>query len=494
VSRSQVRSLLIGCVIAGSFLLTSSHAFADGPGWSITPTPESSMANAFLNSVSCTSPTFCMAVGVVGAPQKSLDEQWDGTEWSIVPTPAGGASLSAVSCTSPSFCMAVGVTTSNASISEEWDGASWSVLPTAPSEAEGISCTSPAFCMAVGTAYGFNAQTSTSTAASWDGTGWSDVATPDPSTSVNVLFGVSCLGPSSCVAVGEYYSPSGAANDSLMLSWNGTAWSMTPSPNAANSTLNFPQSVSCTSQDSCVAIGHAKIRDSDGSITIESQSYAWDGSTWSMLLTSNLGPLSGVACIAASSCVSVGASDTGTLLEYWNGSTWSPESSPPLPGTPDDLVSVACPIATFCVAVGGAQTDGVYGALAEMGGIPSPQVVTTTTMGSTTTSANYPTTTQVASGTSQPVTSPAQASDPVSAASASLAFTGPGRATEVVALIGGALVLLGLTGLLVPTLRRRVRPLHAFAESEAGPRDGGSAHGATAQRACRAVATWLLGR
>ena len=83
----------------------------------------SSVINAGLNDVSCTAANNCMAVGAfLGSIQGTsafqeftLAETWNGSTWTILPTPSprlpgGGAELNSISCTSSTSCMAVGET------------------------------------------------------------------------------------------------------------------------------------------------------------------------------------------------------------------------------------------------------------------------------------------------------------------------------------------------------------------------------------------------
>jgi len=87
-----------------------------------------------LTGVSCTSSTYCAAVGWY-APNSytlghTLIEAWDGTTWSIEPSPDpsnAGDILNGVSCTSPTSCMASGSKTTGRTLIESWDGTSWSV-------------------------------------------------------------------------------------------------------------------------------------------------------------------------------------------------------------------------------------------------------------------------------------------------------------------------------------------------------------------------------
>jgi hypothetical protein len=60
---------------------------------------------------------------------------------------------------------------------------------------------------------------------------------------------VSCNGPSACTSVG--YDSDG---NTLIESWNGSAWSIVPSPNVANA-RNTLSGISCTGPTACTAVG-----------------------------------------------------------------------------------------------------------------------------------------------------------------------------------------------------------------------------------------------
>jgi hypothetical protein len=62
--------------------------------------------------------------------------------------------------------------------------------------------------------------------------------------------------------------------------------------------------------------------------------------------------LHGVSCKSPTSCQAVGNAGTRTLVESWNGSTWSVAASPS-PGTQITVLSgVSCTSAASCTAVG----------------------------------------------------------------------------------------------------------------------------------------------
>jgi hypothetical protein len=62
-----------------------------GTKWTVQRLPSMAGANnTSATEVSCTSPTECMAVGregVFGTSFSSLSEQWNGTQWTMTPTP-----------------------------------------------------------------------------------------------------------------------------------------------------------------------------------------------------------------------------------------------------------------------------------------------------------------------------------------------------------------------------------------------------------------------
>jgi hypothetical protein len=194
----------------------------DGTNWTVQATRNPAGYNSStLAGVSCTAATACTAVGQHmlannSGSYETLAERWDGTSWAIQPTPAQPSSvfaaLVAVSCTSATSCIAVGHTNTDtfysddhvSTLSEAWDGTKWTIQPTpAPgssSDLNAVSCTSPTACTAVGH---YNTPTGKATLAErWDGTNWTIQSTPNPPGASSALFGVSCTSTTACTAVG----------------------------------------------------------------------------------------------------------------------------------------------------------------------------------------------------------------------------------------------------------------------------------------------------
>ena len=171
--------------------------------------------------VSCTSNTFCIAVGVTdnaGGESAVTVNRWNGTRWSLQRSPVfhsgGGATLFGVSCISRSFCIAVGTKGGYGSLRERWNGRRWSLQPAAPENPSyyrlhDVSCTSSNACIAVGDRYLYEGPLLPA-AERWNGTGWSIESVSRPSGAESmVLNGVSCLSSTACIVTGSFTDRAG---------------------------------------------------------------------------------------------------------------------------------------------------------------------------------------------------------------------------------------------------------------------------------------------
>src|SRR5215469_1750436 len=307
-----------------------SHAGDQGLTWSVVPSPnrKANPPENPLFGVPSLSAKSCTAVGY-GAKKdlnntlvepKPLVERWNGTAWSSVPFPnprtGTGNFLCGVSCVTAAFCAAVGRygqpdTAKSDPITEIWNGSTWSVAPNPQklhnADLASVSCVSATACTAVGSHRRLTAPRGT-LAESWNGSSWSVVPSADAGTSdKNVLAGVSCTSATACTAVGSYFDTGLAApaEQTLAESWNGSSWSVVPSPDLGTGTDNFLYSVSCTSGTSCTAVGTA----SHGTVA-DTLIESWNGSSWSAVPSpgaENIGALlRGVSCPSASMCMAAG--------------------------------------------------------------------------------------------------------------------------------------------------------------------------------------------
>jgi hypothetical protein len=324
----------VSCPSAGTCVAVGQHSNRVGVGvtlaeawngtsWHVqyTPSPAGTIGSQF-KGVSCVSPRACSAVGNYATQSGSnmaLAEGWNGTRWRIqaTPLPAGAAtsSLGGVSCTSASNCVAVGsYNTSTGSplpFADRWNGTSWSVQPMAAPVGTtyitltGVSCTSASHCVAVG---GYGARTGLLTLAEvWNGTSWHVQQTPNPVNGQGPQFsGVSCTSASACTAVGSYSGP--RIEQTLAERWDGTNWSLQPTPNQPGAARNELDGVSCTSASTCTAVGLTAL--SDG-VPPTALAMGWDGSGWHIQAVpvpagSSTSALAGVSC-TSSACTAAGS-------------------------------------------------------------------------------------------------------------------------------------------------------------------------------------------
>jgi hypothetical protein len=331
-------------------MLTTGAAQAGRPGdagprtWKIESTPNPVAADiSVLASVSCPYPGVCIAVGssaqTLSTPTVPLAERWNGKHWRIqrMPAPTGSSdTLYGVSCSSARACMAVGtafykVGRRTTTLAEEWNGTSWRVLATpaisGPAALYSVSCTSPMSCMAVGhTSDGRHAVVER-----WDGTTWRIQAIPQAARSTQFA-GVSCPTARACTAVG--YQNNGHARPSS-LSWNGTAWRVQAVPLPHGAPVGMFEAVSCTSPRACTATG------TDFDPRSPTLAERWNGRIWRVERTPNPPDyrgsfssvdLDGVACTSATACTASGEYSLGAaaayFLESWNGTRWRLDAAP----------------------------------------------------------------------------------------------------------------------------------------------------------------------
>jgi hypothetical protein len=304
-----------------------------------------------LQDVSCTSPTFCMAVGTddgyqgnYGPGEGAAAMSWNGESWTAlqVPTPDDfeieGMELTSVSCTSADYCLAVGSDSGediddpqppySAPWLETWNGMQWSLsYPPEPASVSsesllGVSCATSGFCLVVG-----DNESGPSVYASIDGK-IRLLANPAGTADFD-LDGVSCVSASFCVLVGS--DPEGSVGEV----WNGQRLAVMPGAAGSKPGANL-SAVACVSASQCVAIG--------------SPSESWNGKSWSAVTVAEPAGsadtvLSDMSCGSSAACQAVGFWSPNTkddpsfgLVESWDGKTWSVEVPQPVVGiasTPD---------------------------------------------------------------------------------------------------------------------------------------------------------------
>jgi hypothetical protein len=387
--------------LVGSIAVPLSVAAAS---WVIvsSPNPSASQFNR-LYGVTCPGPGQCWAVGASAITvDQTLIEQDTGNGWAIVSSPNTSSSqnngLKGVTCAGASDCWAVGGAANGSvgndqTLIEQDTGSGWAIVSSPNTSTNqdnslnGVSCVSANDCWAVGAhSNGSNAQTLIEQNT---GTGWAIVSSPDTSSSQNnYLEGVTCASASDCWAVGFSFSSSpigGLVDQTLIEAWDGTSWSIVSSPNSASGPSQLT-GVTCVSASDCWTVGY-----SNGIVdqTLIEQN---TGSGWAVVtspdhLGSQTNFLNGVACVSAAECWAIGSYSTSsvdptgtcctidqTLIESWDGTSWSIVGSPSTSSSQNNyLYSVTCASAADCRAVGAAATNG-YQTLIEQDTGPSAVV------------------------------------------------------------------------------------------------------------------------
>ena len=201
----------------------------------------------------------------------------------------------------------------------------------------------------------------------WNGTQWSVVPGVNPSPSFNYLASVTAISSTNVWAVGYYMTANGVFK-TLVERWNGTKWSVVMSPNPSSS-ANFLSSVTAISASNLWAVGN-QVNSKGLRKTLTEH---WNGSTWSVVFSPNIkslnNALKSVAAVSGKNIWAVGDAfdDQGsyqTLIEHWNGSTWSIVSGAKLSSTFSHLYGVTAISATNVWAVG-FYSSGIWKSLVE---------------------------------------------------------------------------------------------------------------------------------
>ena len=233
-----------------------------------TPNPPGAAAGN-LNAASCVSRSACIAVGNTSnsrGTSLTLAQRWNGHTWRIqtTPSPADGGNLIGVSCPSRSSCLAVGGHSNPfnelppGTLAERWNGTRWSIQPTPNPPGggwflAGVACTSQSSCMAVGNEFDPATGTLLGTLAErWNGRTWRIVPTfkPAPAGPNAGFNGVACTSASASTAVGNQ-----TLARTLAERWNGRTWQVQATPKPAGARNITLASVACPARTVCTAFG-----------------------------------------------------------------------------------------------------------------------------------------------------------------------------------------------------------------------------------------------
>jgi hypothetical protein len=289
----------------------------DGKSWSVVPTPTLSSGGinppfANFNGVAAAASNDVWAVGVKTGPDnpdfgEQLIEHWDGKAWSEVTSPlVEGDSLRAVAAISANDVWAVGDRSEQGfenALIEHWDGTAWSIVP--DSSISGVGASTNALLSVSADASNDVWAVGTETLLHFNGTTWREV--PSPLLHAN---SVTALSPTNAWAVGtiQTFFNHRSHTKAAIEHWDGTSWSIVSSPNptsspALNSSLN---GIAAVSADDIWAVG-AFNKSTGGAATLTEH---WDGTSWTIVSSPNPGTasnaLAAVTALSDGTVVAVG--------------------------------------------------------------------------------------------------------------------------------------------------------------------------------------------
>jgi hypothetical protein len=178
---------------------------------------------------------------------------------------------------------------------------------------------------------------------------WQIISSPNTSLQWNQLNSVAAISATDVWAVGRSSPDGGNNNQTLTEHWNGNQWTIVASPNDGNGGSQLT-GVSAVSTNDVWAVGYSYFGAPSYLTLIEH----WDGSSWSVISSPNPGTASdslyGVVALASNNVWAVGSFNSPgipdqTLIEHWDGTSWSVLNSPS-PGTSNDVLYAVTAIST----------------------------------------------------------------------------------------------------------------------------------------------------
>lgn len=280
--------------------------------------------------------------------KRTLIQHFNGALWSIVPSPNRqndvSSQLYSVSAASANDVWAVGSSHNGGAptrtLIQHWDGSQWSVIPSPSPDGQlnelyGVAALSNNDVWAVGYRGGTKSETPLETLIlHWGGTSWRQVTSPNIAGGANQLSGIVAISTNDIWAVGS------AGGAPLAMHWDGNLWSVVPVRVRSGLSTERFTAVSGTAANDVWVVGQGK-----GIFT--NQTFAtirhWNGTHWTERVcyaasASNPpddyeggGPdayFTGVAAVASNDVWAVGALGSGPMILHWDGRAWTRVTHP----------------------------------------------------------------------------------------------------------------------------------------------------------------------
>ncbi len=267
--------------------------------------------------------------------------------WTVVSSPGVGT-LNAAASLSANDVWAVGVSSTLTTLAEHWNGTAWSVVPS-PTVANGKFLGVAGAATNDVWAVGFTVGGAPPLIAHWNGAAWRTVKAPRQA---GVLNAVTAVSTNDVWAVGDFINASGV-QQTLIEQWNGRKWGVVSSPNVGTQP-NELLGVTAVSANDIWAVGFSEPSPS----FFVTLALHWDGTSWSVVSSPSNGTLRAVAAVSTSDVWAVGDGGTSaSLIEQWNGTSWSVVANPNPSTLTNTLKGVAIVSATDIWAVGRDQLE-----------------------------------------------------------------------------------------------------------------------------------------
>jgi hypothetical protein len=331
---------LLSAVAVSILVLNAAQAqnsLSNGSIFQVEDTPSLS-TNDFLSAISGDAENDVWAVG-------SLSLHFDGNTWTAIPL-ANTNQMAGVAVLSPTNVWAVGdiirIPFALVSQIQHFDGDSWSVVesPHFPSGEvlKAIQAVSDQDIFAVGS-FKDQFQKQQPLVEHFDGTAWSIVSTPQFDGGEGaILNSIAIISDSDIWAVGRAGSLDFSNDRPFAMHFDGDAWTEVGVPSVENSQFHELNAVVAVATDDVWAVGAFIIPASPEQTLI----VHFDGTAWSIVPSPNQGSvdnvLFGVAAVSSNSLWAIGCSPcvdvidvSGTLIEHWDGAQWTVTPAPDEP-------------------------------------------------------------------------------------------------------------------------------------------------------------------
>jgi hypothetical protein len=185
------------------------------------------------------------------------------------------------------------------------------------------------------------------TTARWNGSRWTLFPIRKLGTGGNELNGADGVASDDVWAVGAYAATEASPYKTLVEHWNGSQWQVVASPNVGAGTKNTLTSVDALSRTSAWAVGSYRTPASLGNDPVrKTLIQRWNGTSWTIVSSPNPGTLSnsllGVAATGQNDIWAVGwkigSQGLRSLILHYDGTAWT-EAAVPTVGTGENVLT-----------------------------------------------------------------------------------------------------------------------------------------------------------